>query len=132
MKKVAMFVILLMMTGCVGAKGWSRQDGQPMDQERFNVDRWECNRGWETPMVVDILFTGGVLSWLHYREAKKCMLLRGYYQVPEVKEARATPREIVGPPLAPAITMTDPHSPSEVGHERPNPIYWQNRPPWER
>lgn len=48
MKKLIMLVMVLVffiVTGCVGSHGWTRKDGSPVNQEQFERDREECNRG---------------------------------------------------------------------------------------
>jgi hypothetical protein len=88
MKKLiilAMVLVFFVVTGCVGSKGWSRKDGQPVDQEQFPKDREECNRGWGICLAVDILLTVGILSLIHYGEARHCMTVKGYVKEPKPK-----------------------------------------------
>lgn len=85
MKRWILFLslaICILVSGCVKNIGWIRSDGQPLDQVQFNKDREECNRGWAVYMTADILLTAGLLSVIHYAEAKHCMTTKGY-----VKEA---------------------------------------------
>jgi hypothetical protein len=86
MKKLimlAMVLVFFIVTGCVGSHGWTRKDGSPVNQEQFERDREECNRGWAVRMAVDILFTAGILSLIYYFEAKHCMTVKGYEKVKE-------------------------------------------------
>jgi hypothetical protein len=81
MKRWILFLslaICILGSGCVKNVGWKRSDGQPIDQVQFNKDREECNRGWAVYMTADILLTAGLLSVIHYAEAKRCMTIKGY------------------------------------------------------
>jgi hypothetical protein len=83
MKKLLILAMMLglLVGGCIGATGWIRNDGQPLDQAQFEKDREECNRGWEVAMTTDILFTGFILSAIHYTKAKNCMTAKGYIEL---------------------------------------------------
>ena len=92
MKKLimlAMVLVFFVVTGCVGSKGWVKKDGQPVDQEQFPKDREECNRGWGICLAADILLTVGILSLIHYGEARHCMTVKGYVKE-QPKEETAT------------------------------------------
>ena len=75
--------ICVLVSGCVGSTGWTKKDGQPFDQVQFEKDREECNRGWAVYMTADILLTAGLLSLIHYAEAKHCMTVKGYQKIKE-------------------------------------------------
>jgi flagellar basal body-associated protein FliL len=59
-------IVLFLITGCMSSKGWTRKDGQPIDQDQFQKDFASCNRGAWT------------LSITQYLIAKKCMERHGY------------------------------------------------------
>jgi hypothetical protein len=80
---VLVLAMVLVVTGCVGSKGWVKKDGQPVDQEQFPKDREECNRGWGICLAVDIFLTVGILSLIHYGEARHCMTVKGYVKEQE-------------------------------------------------
>jgi hypothetical protein len=88
MKKLFLLAMIgLLVSGCVGATGWVKGDGQPFDQAQFEKDREECNRGWGICLTVDILITGGFVSLIHYFEARHCITTKGYVRENSKEEA---------------------------------------------
>lgn len=75
---IGIVIIALVMSGCVSSKGWVRQNGTPVDQQTVEEQVKMCNDGWVNYMIYDIVITFGILSTIHYFQAKKCMQNKGY------------------------------------------------------
>ena len=105
MKKTMLVLLAMaMLSGCVGAKGWAKKDGTPIEPVQLEKDRDECNRGWAVCMAADILLTAGILSTIHYFEAKHCMILKGYVKTKQEQEIQEEP--ITSTPITPSSGTT--------------------------
>jgi hypothetical protein len=106
MKKIILVLLamVILVSGCVGAKGWTKKDGTPIEPVQFEKDREECNRGWGICMAADLLLTVGILSTIHYFEAKHCMTVKGYVKAKQEEEIQKKP--VILTPTTPSSSTT--------------------------
>jgi len=76
-------------------------------------------------MTADILLTAGILSLIHYAEAKHCMTVKGYVkEIPKEDKPKEEPKKEASTGFESSGSKIDP--------SKPNPQHQLNLPPWQR